>query len=748
MIEGRFVNDQAMNQPMSKKRRGGWLSAILLLLNQGLATIGFVGVEVNLVLFCTRVLRQSNADAANTFSRWMGTVHLFSLAGAFLSDAYLGRYYTCALFQPVLVIGLVALSLTTSFLLLKPRDCGTMDFFCHQPSTFEYAMFYLSIYLIALGSGAYEPSLATFGSDQLDDHGDDDEENPNISSKQQSFYSYFYVATNLGSLVAETIIAYIENTGQWTLGFYISAACAVLAIALFFLGRTRYRFVQLSGPNPLSSFCQVVVASCNKAKIALPVENGLLYDGPEERQKPKSTAALPAKDFRFLDHAAIVTEEDAVAPNPWRLCTVAQVEDVKCVLRVVPIWLCTLTFAGVFVQMVSLFVEQGAAMDTALPGGFHIPPASLTAFDILVVSFFIVSYDKLSWMLDKLNTPVFPPNFDLWKMGAGLVVAMAGMVLAGILERERRDRGEGHQQSSLFILWQVPQYVLIGTGEALVYVGQYDFFSSQVPEALKSVGIGLSMASVAVGSYVCSLVLTVVMAVTTRGGRVGWVPPDLNQGRLDAFFFLMAGLTAVELDPEGILGPPQRGHIARLEFRKQLEKDAVTREAFNRQLREEREQRRRRRESRVVPETIDGLIEYFLDTEAREIEVEIARLNKEFFDHLQTELGQLRFAINRTKEIEDRTIELEAMQKVLLEGTEAYDKMQMDFVSARERLMKILQAKDRKSAILELVEKNELNRSVLALLDENIASAQASNQKEAADFMESVRATVVKYITL
>lgn len=190
---------------------------------------------------------------------------------------------------------MVALSLTTSFLLLKPHGCGTKDFLCHQPSTFESAMFYLSIYLIALGSGAYEPSLATFGSDQFDDHGDD--ENPNTSSKQQSFYSYFYVATNLGSLVSETILAYIQNTGQWTLGFCISTACALLAIALFFLGRTRYRFLQPSGPNPLSSFCQVVVASCNKKRIALPVKNGLLYDGPAGRQEPRSTN-LPAKDFR------------------------------------------------------------------------------------------------------------------------------------------------------------------------------------------------------------------------------------------------------------------------------------------------------------------------------------------------------------------------------------------------------------------------------------------------------------------
>lgn len=55
-------------------------------------------------------------------------------------------------------------------------------------------------------------------------------------------------------------------------------------------------------------------------------------------------------------------------------------------------------------------------------------------------------------------------------------------------------------------------------------------------------------------------------------------------------------LSSVLQDPEGILGPPQRGHIARLDLKRRLEKDAVAREAFDRQLREEREQRRKRRE--------------------------------------------------------------------------------------------------------------------------------------------------------
>jgi len=72
--------------------------------NQGLATLAFFGVGVNLVLFLTRVLGQNNADAANTVSKWTGTVYIFSLVGAFLSDSYWGRYKTCAIFQIIFVV--------------------------------------------------------------------------------------------------------------------------------------------------------------------------------------------------------------------------------------------------------------------------------------------------------------------------------------------------------------------------------------------------------------------------------------------------------------------------------------------------------------------------------------------------------------------------------------------------------------------------------------------------------------------
>lgn len=73
-------------------------------MNQGLATLAFFGVGVNLVLFLTRVVGQNNADAANNVSKWTGTVYIFSLLGAFLSDSYWGRYKTCAIFQAIFVI--------------------------------------------------------------------------------------------------------------------------------------------------------------------------------------------------------------------------------------------------------------------------------------------------------------------------------------------------------------------------------------------------------------------------------------------------------------------------------------------------------------------------------------------------------------------------------------------------------------------------------------------------------------------
>ncbi|KAK3022837.1 hypothetical protein RJ639_046657 [Escallonia herrerae] len=69
---------------------------------------------------------------------------------------------------------------------------------------------------------------------------------------------------------------------------------------------------------------------------------------------------------------------------------------------------------------------------------------------------------------------------------------------------------------------------------------------------------------------------------------------------------------------------------------------------------------------------------------------------------------------------------------------EAYDKLQADMETAKANLTKILTSKDVKATLLDMVEQNELNRSILALLDENISNASKGNRVRYAENILSI----------
>ncbi|XP_059656749.1 protein NRT1/ PTR FAMILY 7.3-like [Cornus florida] len=534
-------------RPAIREKTGQWAAGTVILLNQGLATLAFFGVGVNLVLFLTRVLQQSNADAANNVSKWTGTVYIFSLVGAFLSDSYWGRYKTCAIFQVIFVIGLVALSIASHFL-INTRGCGTRTTECGSHSSWEIWLFYLSIYLIALGNGGYQPNIATFGADQFD------EEDHKEGRSKVAFFSYFYLALNLGSLFSNTILGYFEDEGIWAVGFWASTASAFAALVLFLGGTPKYRHFKPSG-NPLSRFCQVMVAAAKKWRVEMqPGEENLYVANEKESSMYGARKILYTHGFKFLDRAAFITSREFTDQkqgphNPWRLCPISQVEEVKCILRLLPIWLCTIIYSVVFTQMASLFVEQGAAMKSKI-SDFLIPPASMSSFDILSVAFFIFLYRRV---LDPLVSKIKSKGLtELQRMGIGLVIAIIAMLSAGIVECYRlkyaqKDCLHCEGSSSLSIFWQVPQYVLIGASEVFMYVGQLEFFNAQAPDGLKSFGSALCMTSISLGNYVSSLLVSMVMKISTIDNMSGWIPGNLNRGHLDRFYFLLASLTTLDL---------------------------------------------------------------------------------------------------------------------------------------------------------------------------------------------------------
>ncbi|BAF09701.1 protein NRT1/ PTR FAMILY 7.2 [Oryza sativa Japonica Group] len=530
--------------PAVKGKSGGWLAGGLILLNQGLATLAFFGVNVNLVLFLTRVLQQSNGDAANNVSKWTGTVYMFSLIGAFLSDSYWGRYKTCAIFQAIFVLGLALLSLSSRLYLIRPVGCGTEHVPCEPHSGAELGIFYIALYMIAFGNGGYQPNVATFGADQFDG------EDPAESHSKVSFFSYFYLALNLGSLFSNTFLSFLEDEGNWALGFWVSTAAAATALLLFLGGTLRYRYIRPSG-NPVGRIFQVAFAACRNWKAGESPGAVTLYES-DEKADSGGRKLLHTEGFRFLDRAAVVGANPKLGTctqprDPWKLCTVTQVEEVKSILRLLPIWLCTILYSVVFTQMASLFVVQGAAMrrTTRFPG-FSVPPSSMSAFDILTVATTIFLYRRAVCPLVSRLTGRHTGPTELQRMGLGLVLGAMAMATAGTVEHFRKAGATTAMSSDLHIMWQVPQYALIGVSEVMMYVGQLEFFNGEMPDALKSFGSALCMMSMSLGNYFSDVIVSAVTKATAVRGRPGWIPADLNEGHLDKFFFLLAVLAVAD----------------------------------------------------------------------------------------------------------------------------------------------------------------------------------------------------------
>ncbi|ONM54459.1 proton-dependent oligopeptide transport (POT) family protein [Zea mays] len=232
-----------------------------------------------------------------------------------------------------------------------------------------------------------------------------------------------------------------------------------------------------------------------------------LDSSPVKSKKNKSIAM-------FLDKAAVEMADDKSRrrlASAWRLCTVTQVEDLKCVLRLLPVWASGIVFAAAYTQMTTTFVLQGDTLDLHVGGGFRVPAAALSVFDTLSVMLWVPLYDRLVVPLARRATGHRRGFTQLARMGAGLLVLAAAMLATGALEVARRHVVARHgvyydthtgaaRYLPLSIFWQVPQYVVVGASEVFTLIGQIEFFYDQAPDAVRSICSGLSITSFALGN--------------------------------------------------------------------------------------------------------------------------------------------------------------------------------------------------------------------------------------------------------
>ncbi|XP_043712944.1 protein NRT1/ PTR FAMILY 5.10-like [Telopea speciosissima] len=537
--------------PAIRSETGKWRSAIFIIGVEIAERFSYYGIASNLITYLTGPLQQSTVTAAVNVNTWSGVAAMLPLLGAFVADAYLGRYRTILFASLLYVLGLGLLTLSAVLPPFNPTNChhSSNTTSCHPPQ-FQIIFFFCSLYLVALAQGGHKPCVQAFGGDQFD--GTNQEENKSKSS----FFNWWYFGMCSGMVCTHVILNYIQDNMSWGLGFGIPCVCMVAALVVFLRGTKTYRYSSFrdDNDNPFGRIGRVFVAAVRNWRASPPPPPVCVASAVDDEEQGKSIVLLHAgtSQFRFLDKALVATSEDC--KKGWQVCSVNQVEEAKALLRLVPIWATCLVYAILYSQTSTFFTKQGATMDRKIGSNFQIPPGSLQTFISLSVVLFIPIYVHVLIPIVRSLTRKHSGITLLQRIGIGMVFSIISMAVAAIVEKKRLQTAIDYKIVDIpkaivpmSIWWLVPQYIFFGIADAFTMVGLQEFFYDEMPDGLRSVGLALYLSIFGVGSFLSSFLVSAIEKVTGGDGKDSWFSNNLNRGHLDYFYWLLAGLCGVGL---------------------------------------------------------------------------------------------------------------------------------------------------------------------------------------------------------
>ncbi|CAN4096342.1 unnamed protein product [Withania somnifera] len=532
----------------SDKKLGGLKTMPFIIANEALEKVASVGLNANMIMYLKNEYHLTNALGA-TILFWWGAISNFTpIFGAFLADSYFGRFYVIALGTFISLLGIVTLWLTAILKEARPHPCKLELGNCQKPSIAQFAFLFSSFGLMSLGAGGIRPCSLAFGADQFDNP-----KNPNNARIMQSFFNWYFAAVGISVLISVTVIVYIQTQFGWVVGFGVPAGLMLLATIAFVLGSAL--FIRINANKSLfTNFVQVAVVAWKNKRLALPPmdSNGWYH------HEKGSRIAFPTHKLRLLNKACIIRnpEKDldsnsGTSSNPWNLCTIQQVEEFKALLKVLPIWSTGIMIAVTLSQH-AFPVLQANTMDRHLVKGhsFQIPAGSYSAFGIITLTIWLAVYDR--FLVPWISRCTGKPRGLSFKqrMGTGLVLSCAAQAVAALVERERRSRAldQGladlpQSQVDMSAMWLVPQHCLTGLAEAFNAIGQIEFYYSQFPMTMASIGVALFSLGMGFGNLVGNLIVEIVDHASSRGGKVSWVTNNLNLGHYDYYYWVLCLLS-------------------------------------------------------------------------------------------------------------------------------------------------------------------------------------------------------------
>ncbi|XP_057840350.2 protein NRT1/ PTR FAMILY 5.2 isoform X2 [Cryptomeria japonica] len=482
----------------------------------------------------TSKLHEGTVSSSINASNWVGTVFITPLLGAYITERYLGRFLALAIFCCIYTLGTGIMTLSVSLKSLRPKQCPINED-CQKASPLQNGIFFLGLYLIALGSGGTRPNICAFGADQFDDSV------PKEKQLKNSFFNWWVLIVFSGGLFGQTVIVYIQDKMDWGVGNGIITAALVASCFLLLIRTPVYRH-KIEPGRPLQRIVKVICTMFQNWKVPVPADPSSLHEVDSKEYVPEDRYLIAhTTHLRLLDKAAI---QNGAASNP---CTVTDVEETKLVIQILRIWVTAIFPSTLLIQAGTLFVKQAMSLDRKLGHKFEFPAASIGAFVPISMLLSLIIYNKLLVPVMRRFTGNPRGITILQRMGIGMLIHTVAMITAMVIEMRRldvvKDHGLADQKHAIVpisIFSLLPQFVIMGIAESFIEVAKLEFFYDQAPMNMQSLGSVLYAASVGVGAFVNSVLLTVISSVTGHLGHKSWILDNVNASRFDYYYAVLA----------------------------------------------------------------------------------------------------------------------------------------------------------------------------------------------------------------
>ncbi|KAJ4973627.1 hypothetical protein NE237_006801 [Protea cynaroides] len=504
-------------------RTGGWIAAFFIFGNEMAERMAYFGLSVNMVAFMFKVMHRPFASSANAVNIFLGISQASSVLGGFLADAYLGRYWTIAIFTTIYLAGLIGITLcaTVSALMPNQDQCDQLSLLlgnCEPAKPWQMLYLYVALYITGFGAAGIRPCVSSFGADQFDETSSD------YKSHLDRFFNFFYLSVTVGAVVAFTVVVYIQMKHGWGYAFGSLAIAMGISNIVFFIGTPLYRH-RLPGGSPLTRVAQVLVAAFRKRNASFSSSDIVgLYEVSGIQSAIKGSGKIAHTDeFRYLDKAALQLKEDGPNPSLWRLCTVTQ-------------------------------VEEAYTLNTHM-GHLKLPVTCMPVFPGLSIFLILSLYYSTFVPLCRRITGHPHGASQLQRVGIGLAVSIVSVAWAALFERYRRNYAIKHDYGAVFLTampnlsayWLLIQYCLIGIAEVFCIVGLLEFLYQEAPDAMRSIGSAYAAVAGGLGCFAASILNSIIKSATgnMKEGQPSWLSQNINTGRFDYFYWLLTVLSVM-----------------------------------------------------------------------------------------------------------------------------------------------------------------------------------------------------------